>query len=159
MPVEIGRVEALFRYPVKSMRGERLEAAELGWHGIDGDRRLAFLRMDDRSGFPWLTASKLSDLVLFTPFRRADNAQGDLPTHVRTPDGKEMPVFGEELAAEIGVRYGWPVEMMQLRHGIFDDANISVIALDTVCEISRLAGVSPDTRRFRPNVVVHFGQT
>jgi hypothetical protein len=32
MPVEIGHVEAIFRYPVKSMGGERLEAANLGWH-------------------------------------------------------------------------------------------------------------------------------
>jgi len=59
MLIEIGHVEAIFRYPVKSMGGERLEVANLGWHGIDGDRRLAFRRIDDRSGFPWLTASKL----------------------------------------------------------------------------------------------------
>ena len=45
---------------------------------------------------------------------------------------------------------------MQLRHGIFDEANISVIALDTVREIGRLAGRSPDVRRFRPNVVVRL---
>jgi uncharacterized protein YcbX len=44
--------------------------------------------------------------------------------------------------------------MMQLKHGIFDEASISVIALDTVHEISRLAAQSPDIRRFRPNVVV-----
>lgn len=69
MPIEIGHIEAIFRYPVKSMRAERLEAARLGWHGIDGDRRLAFRRLDDRSGFPWLTASKLPDLLLFTPHR------------------------------------------------------------------------------------------
>jgi uncharacterized protein YcbX len=64
MRIEIGHVEAIFRYPVKSMSGEQLEAAELGWHGLVGDRRLAFRRMDDRSGFPWLTASKLPDLLL-----------------------------------------------------------------------------------------------
>ena len=64
MPIEIGRVEAIFRYPVKSMAGERLEVANLGWHGLDGDRRLAFRRIDDRSGMPWLTASKLPDLLL-----------------------------------------------------------------------------------------------
>jgi uncharacterized protein YcbX len=44
--------------------------------------------------------------------------------------------------------------MMQLKHGIFDEASISVIALDTVREIARLAAMSPDVRRFRPNVVV-----
>jgi len=159
MLIEIGQVEAIFRYPVKSMRGEALEAANLGWHGLEGDRRLAFRRMADRSGMPWLTASKLPDLVLFAPQRREgdaceDGAQGDLPTHVCTPDGQEMPVFAEELAAEVGRRYGAPVQMMQLRHGIFDEASISVIASDTVREIGRLAGQSLDIRRFRPNVVV-----
>ena len=158
MPIEIGHVEAIFRYPVKSMGGERLEAAKLGWHGLDGDRRLAFRRIDDRSGFPWLTAGKLPDLVLFAPQRREDGAQGDLhlPTHVRTPDGEEMPVFGEDLATEIGRRYGAPVQMMQLKHGIFDDASISVIASDTVHEIGRLAGRRLDVRRFRPNIVVRL---
>ena len=153
--IEIGHVEAIFRYPVKSMGGERLEAAELGWHGLDGDRRLAFRRIGivDRSGFPWLSASKLPDLLRFTPQRREDGA---LPSHIRTPDGEEMPVFGEELAAEVGRRYGAPVEMMQMKHGIFDDACISVIASDTVRELARLAGQSPDVRRFRPNVLVRL---
>ena len=156
MPIEIGRVEAIFRYPVKSMSGERLEVAELGWHGLEGDRRLAFRRMDDRSGMPWLTASKLPDLLLFAPHRSADPAHGELPTYVRTPDGEKLPVFGEDLATEVGRRYGAPVEMMQLRHGIFDEATISVIASETVREIGRLAGCSLDVRRFRPNVVVRL---
>ncbi|MGB8326882.1 MAG: MOSC N-terminal beta barrel domain-containing protein [Steroidobacteraceae bacterium] len=156
LPVEIAQVEAIFRYPVKSMGGERLEVAELGWHGLEGDRRLAFRRMDDRSGFPWLNASKLPELLLFTPQRRDNGALGDLPTHIRTPDGVEMPVFGEDLAREVGRRYGAPVQMMQLRHGIFDEASISVIASDTVREIARLAGRSPDVRRFRPNIVVRL---
>jgi uncharacterized protein YcbX len=154
MPIEIGHVEAIFRYPVKSMGGERLEVARLGWHGLDGDRRLAFRRIDDRSGFPWLTATKLPDLLLFAPQRPEDGAQGDLPTHVRTPDGAEMPVFGEDLATEVGRRHGAPVQMMRMNHGIFDEACISVITLDTVREIGRLAGRSSDVRRFRPNIVV-----
>jgi uncharacterized protein YcbX len=137
------------------MAGERLEAAKLGWHGLDGDRRLAFRRIDDRSGMPWLTASKLPDLLLFAPHRE-NGAQGELPTHVRTPDGEAMPVFGEDLATEVGRRHGAPVQMMQLRHGIFDEASISVIASDTVREIGRLAGRSADVRRFRPNVVVRL---
>ena len=156
MLTEIGYVEAIFRYPVKSMGGERLEAANLGWHGLEGDRRLAFRRLDDRGGFPWLTACKLPDLLLFAPQRRQDGAQGDLPTHIRTPDGEEMPIFGEDLATEVGRRYGSPVQMMHLKNGIFDDANISVIASDTVHEIGRLSGRSLDVRRFRPNVVVRL---
>jgi uncharacterized protein YcbX len=161
MLIEIGHVEAIFRYPVKSMGGERLEVANLGWHGLDGDRRLAFRRTDDRSGFPWLSASQLPDLLRFAPQRREgdpreDGAQEDQPMHIRTPDGEEMPVFGEDLATEVGRRYGAPVQMMQLNHGIFDEASISVIAFDTVREIGRLAGRSADVRRFRPNVVVRL---
>jgi hypothetical protein len=155
MLIEIGQVEAIFRYPVKSMGGERLEAAKLGWHGLDGDRRLAFRRIDDRSGFPWLIASKLPDLLLFAP-HRLNGAEAELPTHVRTPDGEELPIFGEELAAEVGRRSGARVQMMQLKHGMFDEACISVIALDTVREIARLAGRIADVRRFRPNVVVRL---
>ena len=154
MPIKIGQIEAIFRYPVKSMRGEPLDTAELCWHGIDGDRRLAFRRLDERGGFPWLTASKLRDLILFTPKRRGDGTSEALPTDVLTPEGKELPVFGEALAAEVGRRYGAPVEMMHLKHGIFDDASISVITSDTVREVCGLAGKDADVRRFRPNIVV-----
>jgi uncharacterized protein YcbX len=159
MLVEVGQVEAIFRYPVKSMAGERLGVADLGWYGLDGDRRLAFRKMNDRSGMPWLTASQLPDLVRFVPRRLESGAQVDRPTHVRTPDGQEMPVFGEELATDVERRYGAPVEMTQLRHGIFDEASVSVIALNTVREIGRLSGRSLDVRRFRPNVVVRSLQS
>ena len=157
-PIPIGQVEALFRYPIKSMRGEPLESATLGWHGLDGDRRLAFRRVNDHSGFPWLSASQLPDLLRFEPHRREDGAPGSLPTHARTPEGEELPLFGDELAAEIGRRYGAPVEMTQFRNGIFDDASISVIASETMHEIGRLAGRSAEVRRFRPNIVVRLLQ-
>jgi uncharacterized protein YcbX len=156
---QIGYVEALFRYPVKSMAGVQLESAQLGWHGLEGDRRLGFRRIDDRSGFPWLSATKLPELLLFAPCPGENGAQGDLPTHIRTPEGKEMPVFGEDLAVDIGRRCGTPVQMMQLRQGIFDETSISVISLDTVAEIGRLAGQSPDVRRFRPNIAVRLTQS
>ena len=151
--VEIGRIEALFRYRVKSMAGERLDAAALGWHGVDGDRRLALRRLDDRGGFPWLTASKLAELLLFVP---DGNDSAGLPTHVRTPEGVDLPVFGEALAAEIARRHGAPVQMMHMKHGIFDDGSVSVIAAGTVGEICRLAGQDPDVRRFRPNILVRL---
>ena len=156
MLTKIGHVEAIFRYPVKSMAGEQLEVANLGWHGLDGDRRLAFRRVDDRSGMPWLTASKLPELVTFCPQRREGSTPGELPTHVRTPDGADLPVFGNDLATEVGRRHKAPVQMMQLKNGIFDEASVSVIASDTVSEIGRLIGRSMDVRRFRPNVVVRL---
>jgi uncharacterized protein len=151
---EIGHLEAIFRYPIKSMAGERLQAVDLGWHGVAGDRRLAFRRLEDRGGFPFLTAGRLAELLLFVPVRDGDGGEEELPTLVRTPDGKQMDVFGDELAAEIGRRHGAPVQMMRLRQGIFDEATVSVITPDTIREIGRIAGHDPDVRRFRPNLVV-----
>ena len=154
MATQIGKVEALFRYPLKSMSGEPLEVAELGWHGLDGDRRLGLRRLEDPSGFPWLSASKLPELILFRPERRGGTSGRDLPTHVRTPDGKVLETFGEELAAEIGRRHGSPVEVVHLNRGIFDEAAVSVITSTTVGEVGRLAGHRADVRRFRPNVLI-----
>jgi len=154
MPIKVGEVEALFRYPVKSMSGELLEVADLGWHGLEGDRRLAFRQPDDRGGFPWLTASRLPELILFAPQRRGPDVAGNLPTHVRTPEGEELAVFSHELATEVGRRHGSPVEMVHLNRGIFDEASISLITSTTVGEIGRLAAQRPDVRRFRPNLLI-----
>jgi uncharacterized protein YcbX len=154
MPIKVCEIEALFRYPVKSMGGERIEVAEMGWHGFDGDRRLGLRRPGDRGGFPWLTATKLPELILFTPQRRDAAGDGDLPTHVRTPEGEELAVFGEELAADVSRRHGSPVEMMHLNRGIFDEASISIITSATVSEIAGLTAQHPDVRRFRPNILM-----
>lgn len=155
MAIKVGEVEALFRYPVKSMRGEPLEVAELGWHGFEGDRRLAFRRLNDaRGGFPWLTASKLPELVLYAPQRREHANASNLPTHVRTPEGEELAVFSPELAAEVSRRYGSPVEMMHMDRGIFDEASLSVITSATVSEIGRVSTQHTDARRFRPNLLM-----
>jgi uncharacterized protein YcbX len=151
--VRVGEVQALFRYPIKSMRGERLDAAQLGWHGIEGDRRYALRRTTDGSGFPWLTGTKLPELLLFTPVKEP-TGDGQAPTHVRTPDGAEFPLFSEELATDIARRHGSPVEMLFLRHGIFDDAPISLITSATVDEIGRLGALTTDVRRFRPNIQI-----
>ena len=158
MLLQIGHVEALFRYPVKSMAGERLETADLGWHGIEGDRRLALRRIEDRGGFPVLSASRLPELLRFVPERAPGAGANDLPTHVRTPEGKRLPVFGEELAAEIGRRHGAPVQMMQWKHGVFDEGSVSVVVSETVREVGRLAGRSLDVRCFRPNVLLRLSQ-
>src|SRR5258707_13816950 len=66
--IQLGHVCELVRYPVKSMAGTVAESAFLGWHGLDGDRRFAFRRLGDDSGFPWLTASRIAELLLYHPF-------------------------------------------------------------------------------------------
>ena len=152
--MKLGRISAIFRYPVKSMAGESLDVARLGWHGIDGDRRLAFRRLNDNSAFPWLSASKVPELLLYKPLRLDSKNAELLPTHVLTPDGKEYELRSDELREEISSRYGSGVELMNLKSGIFDEASISVISQGTIHCIERESARDVDLRRFRPNIVI-----
>jgi uncharacterized protein YcbX len=136
------------------MAGELLDVARLGWHGIEGDRRFAFRLLTDKSQFPWLIASKLPQLLLYKPFRLDRDTAELFPTHVCTPDGKEYELRSNELREDISSRYGSAVELMNLKHGVFDEACVSVISLSTLQAIEREAGREVDLRRFRPNVVI-----
>jgi uncharacterized protein YcbX len=151
---QLGHVCELVRYPVKSMAGVTTESAFLGWHGLAGDRRFAFRRLGDEGGFPWLTASRLPELLLYHPSGLDESSGEPLPTHIRTPSGDRLELRGKELEAEIAARLGSGVELMQLRNGIFDDGTISVISRTTIAAISNEAGVRTDTRRFRANILL-----
>jgi hypothetical protein len=151
---EIGRIAEITRYPVKSMAGVPMISAAIGWHGVAGDRRFAFRRVGEQGDFPWLTASKLPDLVRYRPDNFETNGGEPLPTVVHTPSGSCLRLGGSELAAELSDRFGGAVELMQLRQGIFDDATISVISLATIAGIGRTAELELDRRRFRANLVV-----
>ncbi len=153
MSKEIGQIKAIFRYPVKSLAGIHLDRVGLGWHGLNGDRRFAFRRVADQSGFPWLTGSRLPELLLYKPIGEAE-VDKDLPTHVRTPEGAELELAGDELRDEISQRHGSPVQLMRLNHGIFDEAAVSLINVVTVREIEREANRRLDVLRFRPNIVI-----
>lgn len=152
MVKEIGHVRELVRYPVKSMAGIPMESAFLGWSGLAGDRRFGFRRLGVDNGFPWLTGCRLSELLLYQPFGLEAGADEPLPTHVRTPAGRELELRSAELQSEIGERLGSAVELMQLKHGIFDAAPISVISLATIAGIGREVGADLDRRRFRANI-------
>lgn len=154
MGIELGHISALFRYPIKSMAGVRLDAAHIGWHGLEGDRRFAYRSLAERSAFPWLSASRLPALVLYQPIGRQVTTGEPLPTHVRTPDGREFGLTDDALVKEIAARLGAEVELMHLKHGIFDEGLVSAIALGTIRSIAHEAGHNDDVRRFRPNLVI-----
>jgi MOSC domain-containing protein len=136
------------------MAGVAVESASIGWYGLGGDRRFAFRRTQDRSGFPFLSASRLPALILYRPFGLGDRLDEPLPTHVRTPAGDSLELRSPELATELTERFGSGVELMNLRHGIFDEAALSVITLATIEGIGRAAGTDLDRRRFRANIVL-----
>jgi uncharacterized protein len=144
-------VRAIYRYPVKSMAGQLLDSATVGWHGLDGDRRLAFLRVGAQGGFPWLTASKLPRLIQYIPLTPDSNC---LPTHVRTPEGQELDLRGQTLQQEISSAHGSKVEILQLDQGVFDEAKVSVISTATITAIEQETGIHLDVARFRPNILV-----
>src|SRR5262249_21363168 len=68
--------------------------------------------------------------------------------------GSELDLRGEELRAEIARRSGHAVELMMLKHGIFDDGPVSLISLATIAAIGGEAGMEIDRRRMRANVVL-----
>ncbi|HEV8428236.1 MAG TPA: MOSC N-terminal beta barrel domain-containing protein [Pyrinomonadaceae bacterium] len=154
MNIHLGRIHALVWYPVKSMAGIPTDSAFLGWHGLQGDRRFAFRRLNDKSGFPWLSASRLPELILYQPHGLDENAEEPTPTHVRTPEGTNLPLTSAELQTNVAEKLGSPVELMKLKHGVFDEASVSVINLATIDAIGREAGQNLDTRRFRPNILI-----
>jgi uncharacterized protein YcbX len=154
MIIHLGHVHELMRYPVKSMASIATDSTFLGWHGLKGDRRFAFRRLEDNSGFPWLTASRLPELLLYEPFGLDENEEEPLPTHVRTPEGISLALRSEELRSSIAGKFGSEVELMNLKHGIFDEAGVSVINLTTISAICQEAEQTLDTRRFRANIVL-----
>lgn len=72
-------VRELWRYPVKSLQGERLPVAELGPEGIAGDRAWALFDLDTGFG---LTARRVPDLLF-----AAARTRGDGGVEVVLPDG------------------------------------------------------------------------
>jgi hypothetical protein len=106
MIIHLGYIHELVRYPVKSMAGISTDSAFLGWHGLQGDRRFAFRRLNDNSGFPWLTASRLPELILYEPLGLDENAEEPTPTHVRTPEGMNFALGSAELQNSVAEKFG-----------------------------------------------------
>lgn len=153
--LEVGRVVALYRYPVKSMRGESLEKAEVGWYGLNGDRRFAFIRGDQaNSGFPWLTGRQIPAMLQYVPrFTHPDDLLHSA-VEVVTPRGRVLPVHSPELREELAQAYGDEVQFMKLKRGLFDSLPLSLMSTATADALSQSTGEPVDFRRFRQNIII-----
>lgn len=151
----VGYVRAIYRYPVKSMRGEPLAQAEVGWRGLAGDRAYAFVQSGSTSGFPWLTARQYPQLVRYAPSFEHPDAAEKSAVRVRTPDGEDMAVESADLRCRIARDYPRPIHLLHLWwNRTFDYAPVSLITTSTLAAAGDLAGQPLEALRFRPNLVV-----
>jgi uncharacterized protein len=152
---EVGRVAALWRYPVKSMAAEPLEEVEVAWAGFAGDRRWAFVRSGiERSGFPWMTIRQRSNMGEYRPSFVDPSRPDDSRTVVRTPTGDELDVVDPALAAELGEG----VRVIKQDRGVFDAMPLSLISTQSVAALGALVGSELDPLRFRPNLLIEASE-
>lgn len=148
----VGTLAALYRFPVKSMQGQPLTKAHIYWHGIDGDRRYAFVCSNNRSGFPWLTGRQISEMVHYAPrFESPADVKNSAVT-VTTPSGQTMAITDDALREELAAAYGDDVHLIKIGRGAFDSQVLSLMSLATLDALSEASGVAPDRLRFRQNV-------
>jgi uncharacterized protein YcbX len=148
---EVGRVAALWRYPVKSMGAEALEEIEVSWHGLAGDRRWAFVRGGlERSGFPWMTIRERAEMSHYRPSFADPSRPNASRTLVRTPGGDELEVVDPQLAAELGEG----VRVIKQNRGVFDAMPLSLITTQSVAALGAMVGAELEAERFRPNLLI-----
>ena len=152
---EVGRVAAVWRYPVKSMAPDAVQTAEVSWHGVAGDRRWGFVR-DPRegSGFPWLTIRDRPDMVCYRPRFSDPERPNASPVVVTTPTGAELDVADAALAAELADGLDGGVRALKLNRGTFDSLPLSLITAQSVGALGDLAGRPLAVGRFRPNLLI-----
>lgn len=152
----VGRVVGLWRYPVKSMGPEALEAVQVSWHGVAGDRRWAFIRPDaTRSAFPWFTIRERGDMSRFVPTLTDPDRPEMSQTRVRTPDGDEYDVADPALGSAL---HPEGLTLIRQGRGVFDTFPLSLISVQTIDRLGELLGCPLDARRFRPNLLIDVGQ-
>ena len=147
----IGRVAAMFRYPVKSMGAQPLESVDVDWNGFAGDRRWAFIRGDlVRSGFPWLTIRENQKMWQYMPhFVEPDRPDASV-TMVTSPSGRDFDVVDPALAEELGHN----ARVIKQDRGVFDAFPLSLLTVQSVAALGASVGYELDKRRFRPNLFI-----
>jgi hypothetical protein len=140
-------VAEVWRYPVKSMAGERLSSCEVAATGVVGDRRWALVDgSPNRAGKP-LTIREDDRLMTY----RARFADGR--AEVLTPRG-DVALMDGSLVSRLASETSRPLTLRELEGANFDDSPILVVNLATVASFGVEAGMDVDHRRFRANFYV-----
>ena len=161
-------VEQIWRYPVKSLRGERVDSSAVDARGLLGDRLWAVRDAAGRIGsgknsrrfrrFPGPALLSLSSRYAVEPSAGQD---GIAPPVVVGTDGREYPVHDGSADAFFRRECGDP-SLSVAREGEvshFDDEPVSLIGTATLRWVEeQLPGTATDVRRFRPNLVVRTAE-
>ena len=173
----VGKIDSLWRYPVKSMRGEELDEAFAGFSGIYGDRLFAFKSSASPKGFPYLTAREQQRLLQYRPhFRDPDKAArpinlaeaesmganpvsadpSELMVDVETPDGRTLAIDDPALTDVVraGIDQKHQLTLMRSERAMTDCRPVSIFSLQSARQLAEETGTSMDKRRFRANVYV-----
>lgn len=148
---QVGTIASAWRYPVKSMAGERLEVAAVSLQGVAADRGYAFVQAESKSPFPWLTGRELPALFHYRPVWTADERPS---LRVTTPEGAEYDIASDELRQELAAASGRPLFLLRDHRGSFDVAPLSLMTLATVEGIAEASGTEPEIARFRMNFYI-----
>ncbi|MGA7869588.1 MAG: MOSC N-terminal beta barrel domain-containing protein [Candidatus Binatus sp.] len=109
----IGTVKEIWRYPVKSMAGERLQRANLGALGIYGDRGWAI--RDEKAG-EIRNARKLPRLLHCTAvYLREPSGNEVPPAQITTPNGTTFRSDSAEANARLSELLGRPVSIWPIQ--------------------------------------------
>jgi len=177
----VGSIETIWRYPVKSMAGESVTDAFLGFAGVYGDRCYAFRNSAARKGFPYLNAVAQQQMLKFRPkFRDAERAAkppnweaaksiapgvnpadadpGDLLLDVETPSGEVVAIDDPALIEMLkeGLRGVNDVTLVHSARALADCRPLSMISWQTVRQIDQEFGSPVDARRFRANIYLNM---
>ena len=152
MPV-VGHVAELWRYPVKSMRGARLDSAMVGDRGVWGDRGWALRHAETRRN---VSAKQAEGLMLCRADYLSEPGETENPpVEMRLPDGTVVRSDAEDAAARLESVAGHPVRLDPTPGAHFDAHPIHLLTTASLETLSRLNPKSAfDVRRFRPNIVV-----
>jgi uncharacterized protein YcbX len=178
----VGRVDSLWRYPVKSMRGEELEEAFVGFSGVYGDRLFAFTSTGCLKGFPYLTGREQREMLLYRPrFRYPEKAAkppnleetealapnlnplpadpADLAVEVETPSGEVLGIDDPALTSRLTERMGEGHSLTLVRsdRAMTDCRPVSLFSIQTARQLGEEIGTALDKRRFRANVYLDLG--
>lgn len=157
---EVGTIKELNLYPVKSMAVLPVETAQLYWYGLNGDRKYAFVQKDkaDASGFPWLTARQLPDLLRYrTAFNNPAEPMGSVL--VTTPTGERLELSSSEILKRLESAAGTRLSLLKLNRGTHDVAPISIITTGTTTFIAEQLKSPFDLRCLRMNLVLEASES